>query len=163
MPRRQSARLRKSDLVDPNESPSKKRKRLEEQEERRKKEEDDRIEAEQQARIAKRARHQDLDLSTLADQTEGLELSTLTTALQDVSQTQQPKRVGDPDAFVFDNDRKDEVAVSDLREKLENLQVVARAKVTENRVYSAAYHPDKTKDLIFFGGELFIREHNDLA
>jgi len=32
------------------------------------------------------------------------------------------------------------------------LKVVARAKVMQDRVYSAAYHPDPTKDLIFFGG-----------
>jgi hypothetical protein len=32
------------------------------------------------------------------------------------------------------------------------MKVVARAKVTQDRVYSAAYHPDPTMDLIFFGG-----------
>ena len=38
-------------------------------------------------------------------------------------------------------------------ERLQNLKVVSRAKVTENRVYNAAYHPEKTKDIVFFGGE----------
>lgn len=29
---------------------------------------------------------------------------------------------------------------------------MSRAKVTQDRIYSAAYHPEKSKDLIFFGG-----------
>lgn len=37
---------------------------------------------------------------------------------------------------------------------MRGLKVVSRAKVTQDRVYSAAYHPEITKDLIFFGGEL---------
>jgi hypothetical protein len=32
------------------------------------------------------------------------------------------------------------------------LKVVAQAKVTAVRIYSAAYHPEVSKDLIFFGG-----------
>ena len=39
-----------------------------------------------------------------------------------------------------------------LKEKLGKLKIVARAKVTQDRIYSAAYHPEPTKDLIFFGG-----------
>lgn len=61
--------------------------------------------------------------------------------------------MADPDAFTFDNDKENGRCVAELREKLQNLKVVSRAKVTLNRVYSAAYHPDVTKDLIFFGGE----------
>jgi hypothetical protein len=34
-----------------------------------------------------------------------------------------------------------------------DLKVVARAKVVTERIYCAAYHPEKTKDLIFFGGQ----------
>ena len=36
------------------------------------------------------------------------------------------------------------------------MKIVARAKVTQDRVYSAAYHPDPTTDLIFFGGECSV-------
>lgn len=42
--------------------------------------------------------------------------------------------------------------VQELRDKLQGLKVVSRAKVTQDRVYSAAFHPEVTKDLIFFGG-----------
>lgn len=72
-------------------------------------------------------------------------------ALQNIAQEVQPRRVGDPDAFAFE-DEQDETAIAELREKLQGLKVVSRAKVTQDRVYSAAYHPDTTKDLIFFGG-----------
>jgi hypothetical protein len=114
------------------------------------------LEAEERARIAKRPRHHELDLSTLAEEEDVQELSSLSTALQTISQKAQPKRVGDSDGFNFDDIKKDEAAVAELREKLWGLKVVSRAKVTLDRVYSAAYHPDVTKDLIFFGGKCFI-------
>jgi WD repeat-containing protein 76 len=63
-----------------------------------------------------------------------------------------PKRVGDPEAHVYDQDARDARCVSELRDKLKDLKIVSRAKVTQDRIYSAAYHPDVTKDLIFFGG-----------
>lgn len=70
--------------------------------------------------------------------------------------SQEAKRIGDPEAFVFNDDKRDERSVKELREKLQNLKVVSRAKVTQDRVYSAAYHPDVTKDLLFFGGESIV-------
>ncbi|KAH7910178.1 WD40-repeat-containing domain protein [Hygrophoropsis aurantiaca] len=149
-PRRQSSRLKK-EVVDLNESPSKKRKREAEQEERRRKEEDERLEAEEKARVAKRPRHEDLDLDTLTDDPTPDEVTSLRSCFQSVTQISQPKRVGDRDAFVYDADKKDAAAVKDLRDKLQKLKVVARAKVTQDRVYSAAYHPEVSKDLIFFG------------
>ncbi|KAH7921730.1 WD40 repeat-like protein [Leucogyrophana mollusca] len=149
-PRRQSSRLKK-EVVDPNESPSKKRKREAEHEERLRKEEEERREAEEKAREAKRPRHQDLDLTTLAEELEPPELITLRAALQTAVTTPLPKRVGEIDAFVFDEDKKDDAAVKDLRNRLQKMKVVARAKVTQDRVYSAAYHPEVSKDLIFFG------------
>ncbi len=51
-----------------------------------------------------------------------------------------------------ENSRKAERAVQEIKEKVQNLKVVARAKVVTERIYCAAYHPDVTKDLIFFGG-----------
>ena len=53
---------------------------------------------------------------------------------------------------MFENDKKEDAEVEALREQLMDMKVVARAKVTQNRVYCAAYHPDPTMDLIFFGG-----------
>lgn len=77
--------------------------------------------------------------------------------LQQVCKVPHPRRVGEDDAFTFDGDNKaEEAEVGDLRKKLSTLKVVARAKVTQDRVYSAAYHPEVTKDLIFFGGEAQI-------
>jgi len=58
---------------------------------------------------------------------------------------------------VFAKDKKEAAEVAALRERFQNMKVVARAKVTQDRVYSAAYHPDPTTDLIFFGGECSVR------
>lgn len=56
--------------------------------------------------------------------------------------------------FVFEDDKSEKATVSDLTKRLQKMRVVSRAKVTQNRVYSAAYHPETSKDLIFFGGTL---------
>ncbi|KAG7092509.1 hypothetical protein E1B28_008860 [Marasmius oreades] len=165
-PRRQSARLRH--IVDPNESPAKKRKReactsyhqyinssasfltllKAELEEQRAQDAEARLEAEERARAAKRPRHEDLDLQVLTkDDPE--EASSLSDQLQALSQ--QRRRTADPEAYVYDDDKKEQREVEDLRKKLQNLKVVSRAKVTQDRIYSAAYHPEVTKDLIFFG------------
>jgi len=69
-----------------------------------------------------------------------------------VTQTSE-RRVGDPEAFNYEDDAKHRAAAKYLREKVENLKVVSRAKVTTNRVYCAVYHPEVTKDIVFFGGE----------
>jgi len=63
-----------------------------------------------------------------------------------------PRRVGNCDAFEYDNGKRDEREVENLRKRLGSMKVVARAKVTQDRIYSSAYHPDTSKDLIFFGG-----------
>jgi hypothetical protein len=57
---------------------------------------------------------------------------------------------------VFAKDKKEAAEVAALRERFQNMKIVARAKVTQDRVYSAAYHPDPTTDLIFFGGECTV-------
>ncbi|KAJ3719734.1 WD40-repeat-containing domain protein [Lentinula raphanica] len=155
-PRRQSARLRSSAVVvDPNESPSKKRKREAEEQERLAKEAEERIEAQERERLAKKPRHNDLDLVALTDE-DAAAVASLSTELEHLTQNAQnakAKARGDPEAFVFESeqDAKDQAQVEELRQRLQSLKVVARAKVTENRVYSAAYHPEPTKDLIFFG------------
>ncbi|KAJ7581437.1 WD40-repeat-containing domain protein [Mycena floridula] len=144
-PRRQSARLR-GGPVDPDETPAKKRKREAERHKQLAREAEERIEAEEQQRIAKRPRHHDLDMEALAEAEDAKGLSEEFQSIPGVS-----RRVGDPEAFAFDSDQRDQRCVEELREKLQNLKVVSRAKVTNDRVYSAAYHPEVTKDLIFFG------------
>ena len=124
------------------------------EEARRRKEEEERLATEERTREAKKPRHEELDLETLAGQEEwgpGA-LSGLSSRLQSLLQTRHPRRTADQDAFVFDKDKKEEAEAEALRERLKDLKVVARAKVTQDRVYSAAYHPDPTMDLIFFGG-----------
>jgi len=94
-----------------------------------------------------------LDLLDVIEELDLTELAALRSTFSAAIRSTHPRRVGDPD------DAKDKAAIAELREKLGKLKVVSRAKVTHDRVYSAAYHPDPTKDLIFFGdkhGELGI-------
>jgi hypothetical protein len=130
------------------------------EEAQRRKEEEEQLAAEERAREAKKPRHGELDLETLAGQEEWEPgaLSGLSSRLQSLLQTRHPRRTADQDAFVFKKDKKEEAEVTALRERLRGMKVVARAKVTQDRVYSAAYHPDPTMDLIFFGGRCAPRK-----
>ena len=154
-PRRQSARLLKPDLVDPNETPAQKRKRLAEAAERRKEEEEERALAEEQERLAKRPRENDLDLSllTAAEELSDDEMNALRASLQAITNKPIPRGIGNVDDWIYDSDKRAENEVQELRKRLGQMKIVSRAKVTLNRVYSAAYHPEPTKDLIFFGGK----------
>ncbi|KAJ7343432.1 WD40-repeat-containing domain protein [Mycena albidolilacea] len=147
-PRRQSARLRRG-AIDPNESPSERKRREAEWEERRALEAEERMAAEERERLTKRARHTDLDLTTLAEDEEEADIVALSATFQTVSQNRG--QAWDEDAAYQSEDEEDDNLVVELREKLQDLKVVSRAKVTQDRIYSAAYHPEKTKDLIFFG------------
>ena len=122
------------------------------EEQRRRQEEEERLEAAEREREAKRPRHHDLDLSTLTDDTSPEDLSELRATFQVVLKTPRPRGISGDDAYVFEDDKKEKAEVQELKEKLGKLKVVARAKVTQDRIYSAAYHPEPTKDLIFFGG-----------
>ncbi|CDO72873.1 hypothetical protein BN946_scf185002.g58 [Trametes cinnabarina] len=150
MPTRQSSRLRKAP-VDPNESPAAKRKRERDEELRRRQEEEERLAAAEREREAKRPRHHDLDLQTLAADLTSEDIGQLRSAFSLVLKTPYPKKTSSDDAFVFNEDAKDVAEVKELEGRLGRLKVVARAKVTQDRIYSAAYHPEPTKDLIFFG------------
>lgn len=66
----------------------------------------------------------------------------------------RPQRSGTYESFAYENTKEEECDVAELKKKLTKLKIVARAKVTTNRVYCAQYHPEKSKDLIFFGGNL---------
>lgn len=155
-PRRQSARLRKvEDVVDPNETHAQKRKRMAEAEERQLKEEEERILAEEQARLAKRPRAQDLNLAVLTSSEELVdeEMSALRRSLQAITNKSIPRSTGNVDAWVYEGDKRDEKLVQELRKRLGKMKIISRAKVTQDRVYCAIYHPEPTKDLIFFGGK----------
>ncbi|KAH7889221.1 WD40-repeat-containing domain protein [Phlebopus sp. FC_14] len=156
-PRRQSARLRKEPEADPNETPAQRRQREAEAAERRRRVEEERVEAEERARMAKRPRMQDLDLEVLVagEEMGDGEVGKLRASLQGVTGVPIARRVGDVGAWVLDEGedggKKDEREVQALRKRLGKMRVVARAKVTQDRVYSAAYHPEPTKDLVLFG------------
>jgi len=118
------------------------------------KQEEERFAEEERAREAKKPRHQELDLAKLGEQ-EDWDNATLSKArrlFQHISDHSFPRVTPDQDAFIFEVDEEEEAEVAALRKRLQNLKVVSRAKVTQDRVYSSAYHPETTKDLIFFGG-----------
>ncbi|KAF8580875.1 WD40 repeat-like protein [Ramaria rubella] len=146
-PRRQSSRLNKP-VTNPNETLGQKRKREAEEEARRVKEEEERLEREERARVAKRPRHHDIDLSTLGDDMSAQQLTFLTSTFASCARTMQQKEQGELD---FTDSVEDESRVEELRKQFKSLMIVSRAKVTQDRVYSSLYHPEKTKDLIFFG------------
>lgn len=81
------------------------------------------------------------------------DISTLNDIFKAITAQPHPRRVGEFDAFVYSSkDKRESREVEELTKKLQSLKVVARAKVNQNRIYSAAYHPEISKDLIFFGG-----------
>lgn len=127
----------------------------EEEETLRVKQEEERFEAEEKTRTAKRPRHEDLVLHKLAEQ-DPEDISTLDTLFKAVVDEPHPRRIGDFDAFVYDSDtdKREAREVEQLKKRFRSLKIIARAKVNQNRIYSAAYHPEVTKDLIFFGGML---------
>ena len=101
-------------------------------------------------------RHHDLTLEDLADKAEWEHgaFTGLTAEFEALVRTPHARRAAAQDAFVYDADDKAEAReVAALQKGVGSLKVAARAKVTQDRVYSAAYHPDRSKDLIFFGGE----------
>ncbi len=121
------------------------------QEEELERQEEERKQAEEKARIAKRPRHNVLNFHTLAETDSPQDITQLATTMQSVEQVS--RAVGDPEAFAFSEEAKHKAALKELRDKVADLKVVSRAKVTTNRIYCSAYHPEITKDLLFFGGE----------
>ena len=117
-----------------------------EEQERRAKEAEEAIEAEERARAAKRPRHYVLDIATLVGDAEPQSDTSLSGLLSELAL--QPKRVG---IIAATQESQEVKEVNELQEKLKDLKVVSRAKVTEDRIYSAAYHPEMAKDLVFFG------------
>lgn len=135
--RRQSSRLNK--VVKQDETPQEKRER----ELRLMREEQERLEREEREREAKKPRHQDLDFKTLADELTSKEIDVLHSTFSNIS-SRATASVDPSRAF-------EEREVEELKKAYSNVKIVSRAKVTQDRVYSSLYHPDKTKDLIFFG------------
>lgn len=74
--------------------------------------------------------------------------------MNSIAQFSSSRPSGNPEAFIFDDNEEHQSALKILRERVQGLKVISRAKVTMNRIYSAAYHPEVSKDLIFFGGSI---------
>ncbi|KAF9535303.1 WD40-repeat-containing domain protein [Crepidotus variabilis] len=146
-PRRASRRLQKKQGGDFEETEEEKKLREEEEV----KEEEARKEAEEKSRLAKRPRHDTLNFNTLAESNSPEDLSSLSTIMKNVVQCS--RRVADSEAFVYkeDAEKQEKREVQGIREKVQNLKVVSRAKVVQDRIYCSAYHPELTKDLLFFG------------
>lgn len=103
--------------------------------------------------MAKRPRHDTLNFKTLAEADVPQDIFRLSETMQDLAQNTVPRRVGNPEDFAYKEEAKYQKEVKKIREKVQNLKVISRAKVTTNRIYCAAYHSDVTKDLLFFGGQ----------
>lgn len=116
--------------------------------------EQEKLELEERAREAKKPRHESLEMYAHLEDQEAPEVMALTSTLQGVLKTANARRVGDMKSYLYDEDGHT-TAVDELKKKLQKMKIVSRAKVTRERVYSAAYHPEKTKDLIFFGGTIW--------
>ena len=78
-------------------------------------------------------------MTTLTEDLPPKELSELRATFQVVLKAPRPKGTSGDDAYVFDDNKKEEAEVIELKKKLGKLKVVARAKVTQDRIYSAAY------------------------
>lgn len=88
----------------------------------------------------------------MGDELEGSDQASLRTTFQTMLKSSHARGIGKQDDFAYDDDNKEDSDVVKLKERFRKMKIISRAKVTQSRVYSAAYHPDVTKDLIFFGG-----------
>ncbi|QRW26986.1 WD repeat-containing protein [Rhizoctonia solani] len=150
-PRRQSRRLRSSGLVIPENETNAQRRRREFEEAKLQKEaeeEAERLAAEE--RLAKMPRHQDLDFEVLAEDFEEEETKTWGVLQTALVQKKLKQQVGSWAPEVSD-EKKMAQEKDNLVTELKKLTLVSRAKVCKERIYSAAYHPITTKDVIFFG------------
>ncbi|KAG9090377.1 hypothetical protein FRC06_001113 [Ceratobasidium sp. 370] len=142
-PRRQSRRLR-SGATPANFNETKAQREKREAEEREAEEEAKRfLEAE---RVAKMPRHEDLELETLAKDFEESELETWKTLQASLVAEKYPRHIGSLDLDT--EEAKMERAREELSKELKKLAVTSRAK---ERIYSVAYHPTITKDVVLFG------------
>jgi len=95
---------------------------------------------EERARQAKLPRHQDLDLEAhLGEDADDRERVELAIQLSSLCSNSHPVSVGD--AHDWDEERADPEKKR-LGEELKKLKIVSRAKVTQDRIYSMAYHPE---------------------
>ncbi|KAG8853385.1 hypothetical protein FRB96_008175 [Tulasnella sp. 330] len=144
LPLRRSRRVSRL-AVEPNETPAQKRKR-----ELRERAEDERQAELERIREAHKPRHQDLDFAILGDDLKPAEIPKLRGLLSSLCSKKHARAVGSGTTS-----RDDEITADDKLEELQTqarrARVRSRAKVTTDRVYSMAYHPETSKDVVFVG------------
>lgn len=113
------------------------------------KEEQERLEREEREREAKKPRHQDLDFKTLGDELTSKEIDVLHSTFSNISW----RTTGS----VNTNRALDEKEVEELRKAYSNVKIVSRAKVTQDRVYSSLYHPDKVGIFYIFVQRMYTQ------
>jgi len=82
------------------------------------------------------------------------DISTLNITFKAIVSRPHTSCVNDCDTLEYNDGKRYEREMKNLRKRLRSMKIVSRAKVNQNRTYSCAYHPDISKDLIFFGGML---------
>ncbi|KAF8610583.1 WD40 repeat-like protein [Ceratobasidium sp. AG-I] len=151
-PRRQSKRLRSTaKAVNPNETAAERKIREAKQAKLEKEAEEEAERLEEAQRAARMPRHHDLDLEVLAEGLEDSELLSWKTLQDTLTEESLPRLVGSAEQEVDTEEAKMERAREDLEKALKGLVVSSRAKVCKDRIYSIAYHPITTKDVILFG------------
>jgi len=117
-----------------------------EEAERKAKEEAERNAALERAEAAKKPRHQDLDLTATGDELPPTELSSLRFTLSSLCDTKRPRVVG-TGTTSRDNEIKADDKLNELEDQLRKVTLRSLAKVTDDRVYSIAYHPEEVRTL----------------
>ncbi|KAG8896634.1 hypothetical protein FRB99_008791, partial [Tulasnella sp. 403] len=149
VPLRRSSRF-KTEPVDPNETPAQKRKREFEEKKRREEAERQREAELEKAREAQKPRHHDLELGALLDDPSPESNTSLWSNFGALCSTKHSRPTGSS-GNARDETLRSDARLEEVKKAARKATVRARAKVNNDRVYSMAYHPDTTKDIIFFG------------
>lgn len=115
--------------------------------------EEERLEAEELTRRAREPRHGELEIYSLMPDSEENAIQALANTLKSVSEGSFPRRIPVAKTYEFSNTDEEKAEVAALKKKFKTMKIVSHNKLTKERIYSSAYHPEKSKDLIFFGGE----------
>lgn len=87
------------------------------------------------------------------------DLVSLRQTLRVTCDLKQPKLVGD-ESMTWDEKETEDRDLGALKDAIKSMRVVSRAKVTQDRIYSMAYHPERVRSLRVLVDDLF--PHNYL-
>lgn len=101
--------------------------------------EKDKQEAAERAYLARQPRHDELTLEVLlGSKSVDEERAELMVELSNLCTSRHPRAIAEPRDFDDTADKQKKA----LKEEFSKMKVVSRAKVTQDRIYSMAYHPD---------------------